>query len=189
MLLLKPGTTMKFPLTVKMDALKQNKAEVSVDAGELGLTLVNGKQTIAIAIQHVPYAPGGINYVETNSDVISGIFSGCVMSIYLAGGKRRVAHVHTGDDAGTGLDCKSTFKALLNSPGYAEQFSFKPFRRSDDMVAAAIAMKTQFGAEGCATFGYVTKGNICYSLFTRKVSTHEYVIENVEQRTDGFVFG
>lgn len=189
MLLLTAGTTMKFPLTVKMETAKQNKNEVSLAAGELALTLVNGKQTTAISLHHVPYAPAGINYAQTNGDVLSGIFSGCVMSIYKVGGIRRVAHVHTGDDAGAGLDCKDTMKALLNAPNNSEQFSFKPFRRSDDTLAISIATKTKFGASGCATFGYVTAGNICYSLFTRKVSAHEYVIESVVKRTDGFIFG
>lgn len=189
MLLLTPGTTIKFPLTVKMSTANQNKAEVSIDTGELALTMVNGKQTVAVSIVHVPYAPGGINYAETNGDVLSGIFSGCVMTIYTVSGRRRVAHVHTGDDAGPGLDCKDTMKALLASPTYAEHFSFKPFRSSDQGVAVAIAAKTQFGAQGCATFGYVTAGNICYSVFTQRVSPHEYVVHDVQKRTDGYVFG
>ena len=179
-----PGVTMKFPLSVKMDTVKKNVEECSVNTGPLALTLVRGKLTSAIRINHVPYAPGGVNYVETTGDVISGIFSGCVMAIYTHNGNRRVGHVHTGDDAGANLDCKDFMKALLASPGYHAVFQFKPFEKArDGDRAVAIASKTAFGANGCCTFGLVTAANECYSLYTRKVSGFEYVIEAVEDRT------
>src|SRR5687768_18153782 len=117
---LTPGTTMKFPLSVKMSVTNQNLNECSIEAGPLALTLANGPRTSAVMVHHVPYAPGGINYAETSGPVLSGIFTGCVMSIYHIGGQRRVGHVHTGEDAGAGLDCKSLMKSIGNLV-----FSFK----------------------------------------------------------------
>ncbi len=178
-----PGVTMKFPLGVRMSTVNKRVEECSIDAGALALTLVSGKRITAMKIDHVPYTPGGVNYVETPGDVISGIFSGCVMTVYSVGGKRRVAHVHTGDDAGQGLDCKDFMKTQLKQPGYQPVFSFKPFDKAvDGDRAVRIAVKTAFGAEGCATFGLVTSFGNYYSLFTRKVSNSEYVIEEVEDR-------
>lgn len=180
---LTPGTTIKFPLSVKMSTVKQQKNECTIDTGPLALTLVNGKYTSAITVDWVPYAPGGINYLESDHDVLSGIFSGCVMASYTCAKRRRVAHVHTGDDAGAGLDCKDLMKTLLAS-SYAPVYAFKPFDRNADVdVAVGIAMKTKFGAEGCAPFGLVTAANTYHVIFTRKVSIHEYVIESVKDKS------
>jgi len=181
---LTPGTTIKFPLSVKMSTVKQQKNECCIETGPLALTLVNGKNTSAIQLDWVPYAPGGINYVESDGDVLSGIFSGCVMTSYRAQGKRRVAHVHTGDDAGAGLDCKDLMAKLLAST-YSRLFAFKPFDRHADVdTAVNISMKTKFGAEGCAPFGLITKANTYHTLFTRKVSVSEYVIESVSDKAN-----
>ena len=103
---------MKFPLSIKMSTVNQQKAKCSIDVGPLALTLVNGKQTSAIRVDWLPNTPGGINYVESDHDVLSGIFTGCVMVTYSAAKQRRVAHVHTGDNAGDGLDCKDLMKGL-----------------------------------------------------------------------------
>src|SRR5512138_2550436 len=181
---LSSGTTIKFPLSVKMSTVPQKKNECSLQTGPLALTLVNGKRTSAIQLDWVPYAPGGINYVESDGDVLSGIFSGCVMTSYLANGKRRVAHVHTGDDAGEGLDCKDLMAGLLAST-YSRLFAFKPFDRNVDVeVAVNISMKTKFGAEGCAPFGLITKANTHHTVFTRKVSISEYLIESVAEKSN-----
>lgn len=180
---LTPGTTIKFPLSVKMSTVNQQKAECSIDVGPIALTLVNGKQTSAVKIDWVPYTPGGINYLASDHDVLSGIFSGCVMSIYSAAKQRRVAHVHTGDDAGAGLDCKDLMKGLLGS-SYTPIYAFKPFDRNSDVdVATRISLKTTFGAQGCAPFGLATASNTYHVLFTRKVSNSEYVIEEIRDKS------
>lgn len=180
---LTPGTTMKFPLSVKMSTVNQQKAECSIDVGPLALTLVSGKQTSAVRVDWVPYAPGGINYLESDHDVLSGIFTGCVMATYSAAKQRRVAHVHTGDDAGAGLDCKDLMKGLLGGT-YAPIYSFKPFDRNSDVdIYTRITQKTTFGAQGCAPFGLVTAANTYHVIFTRKVSNSEYVVEEVRDRS------
>jgi hypothetical protein len=180
---LTPGTTIKFPLSVRMSTVNQQKNECSLETGPLALTLVNGKQTSAIKVDWVPYAPGGINYVESDHDVLSGIFTGCVMSSYYSAKKRRVAHVHTGSDAGEGLDCKDLMKNLL-STSYAPIFSFKPFdKKVDSGIAEPICMKSTFGSFGCAPFGLVTVSNSYHVIFTLKISNHEYVIESVKDKS------
>ena len=181
---LTPGTTIKFPLSVKMSTVKQSKNECRIDTGPLALTLVNGKNTSAILLDWVPYAPGGINYIESDGDVLSGIFSGCVMTSYTSQGRRRVAHVHTGDDAGPGLDCKDLMTTLLAN-SYMRLFSFKPFDRNADVSTAVdISLKTKFGAEGCAPVGLINKGNSYHTIFTRKVSVSEYIIESVKDKAN-----
>jgi len=179
---LTPGTTIKFPLSVKMSTVNQNKNECNIDTGPIALTLVNGKQTSAIQVDWVPYAPGGINYMASDHDVLSGIFTGCVMASYSAAKQRRIAHVHTGDDAGAGLDCKDLMKNLL-ATSYAPIFAFKPFdKHADGAVAEAICLKTTFGGFGCAPFGLITASNTYHVIFTRKVSNSEYVIESVRDK-------
>ena len=51
---LTPGTTIKFPLSVKMSTVKQQKNECCIETGPLALTLVNGKNTSAIQLDWVP---------------------------------------------------------------------------------------------------------------------------------------
>jgi hypothetical protein len=180
---LTPGTTIKFPLSVKMSTVNQRKNECTIDTGPLALTLVNGKQTSALMVDWVPYAPGGINFLASDSDVLSGIFTGCVMASYLSAKQRRVAHVHTGDDAGADLDCKDLMKNLL-ATSYAPVFAFKPFDRNSDVdIATGIAMKTTFGSFGCAPFGLITAANSYHVIFTRKVTNSEYVIEAVRDKS------
>ena len=180
---LKPGTTIKFPLSVKMSTVNQQKNECSIETGPLALTLVAGK-TSAIVLDWVPYSPGGINSMASDGDVLSGIFTGCVMSTYRNAGRRSVAHVHTGDDAGADLDCKGLMKTLL-AGSYSPIFSFKPFdKHADGNIAEAICAKSPFGGFGCAPFGLVTKSNTYHVLFTRKVSNSEYLIESVMDKSN-----
>jgi|GEM_PF-2215826 len=176
---LKPGVTIKFPLSLKFSTVKKNVEECSLDAGPLALTLVNGKTTSAVSIDFMPHTPGGVNYCESNKDVMSGIFTGCIMSTYKFKGRRRVAHVHTGLDAGPNTDCKDFMKGLMKSADYMETIHFKPFDgKRDAAKAIAIASKTKFGASGCCVFGLVTANNKCYSIFTQKIGSHEYLIED-----------
>lgn len=186
---LTPGTTFKFPLSVKMETKKMDKVECSLDTGPLALTLVNGNSSSAIMVSHVPYTPGGINYVETDGEVLSGIFTGCVMTVYTHSGNRRVAHVHTGPHAGEGLDCKDLMRDLLRSGSYRSVFAFKPYDEKSDLdTFLGIAGKTPLADRGVATFGLVTAGNTCHSIFTRKVTAHEYVVEDVQTKTFPYVF-
>lgn len=181
---LKPGTTIKFPLGVKFSTNTQNVVECSIDAGPLALTIVDGQKTSASTVTFMPHAPGGVNYAETAGDVMSGIFTGCVMSAYKINGKRRVAHVHTGLDAGPNKDCKNFMKGLMNKPAYTAVVHFKPFDGARDAdKAIQIAQKTTFGAAGCCVFGLITSANKCYSIFTQKIGSHEYLIEDCVDMT------
>lgn len=186
---LTPGTTFKFPLSVKMSTNKVEKQECSIDVGPLALTLSDAKRSLAEKVDHVPYTPGGINYVQTDGEVLSGIFTGCVMSVYTCNGKRRVAHVHTGPDAGPGLDCKDLMRDLLKGGSCKSVFAFKPYDQNVDLdTFLGIAGKTPLADQGVAVFGLVTAGNTGHSIFTRKVSPHEYVVEEVKQKTFPYVF-
>lgn len=186
---LTPGTTFKFPLTVRMSTKNAAKEECSIDTGPLALTLVNGRKSSALTVTHVPYTPGGINYAETDGDVLSGIFTGCVMTIYTHAAKRRVAHVHTGTDAGPGLDCKDLMKSLLASPSYGSVFAFKPYDENADLdTFLGIASTMPRADRDVATFGLVTGANKCYAIFTRKVSDHEYTVDQVKQKNFPYVF-
>ena len=176
---LKSGVTIKFPLSLKFSTTTQNVTECSIEAGPLALTLVDGKTSSAVRVDFMPHAPGGVNYCESNGDVLSGIFTGCIMSTWKFKGRRRVGHVHTGLDAGPDKDCKDFTKGLMKSKNYLELIHFKPFDGNRDTVKAIeIAMKTKFGASGCCVFGLVTSNNKCYSIFTKKIGNHEYLIED-----------
>ncbi|MGJ8641001.1 MAG: hypothetical protein ACSHYA_16540 [Opitutaceae bacterium] len=157
--------------------------ECNLSAEQIAVTFVRDGKSSAELVNFVPYAPGGINYFETNGDVMSGIFSGCVMTAYTYKNVRRVCHVHTGDDAGPGLDCKSLMKTMLDSADYNNLLSFKPFTREDADIAIDISMRSNHGAQGCATFGLLTNSNKAYAIMTRKISNHEYVVEKVIEKT------
>lgn len=182
---LKNGTTIKFPLSVKFSTNTQNVVECSLDASPLALTLVEGQKTTAQTVNFMPHAPGGVNYIESNGDVMSGIFTGCVMSAYKCNHRRRVAHVHTGTDAGPNKDCKNFMRDLMKKPGYAPVIHFKPFDGARDAdKAVKIAQQTNFGAAGCCVFGLITSNNKCYSIFTRKIGSHEYLVEDCVDMTN-----
>jgi hypothetical protein len=179
-----PGTTMKFPLSVKMEVAKQNKTECALETGPMALTLARGQRTSAVMLHHVPYAPGGINYAATGGPVLSGIFTGCVMTIYNSGGQRRVGHVHTGEHAGAGLDCKALMKGIGNLV-----FAFKPYDQNADFESfLGIATQHPSHDQGVATFGLVTGANKCYAIFTHKMSVHEYVIKEVKEKLVPYQF-
>ena len=182
---LKPGVTLKFPLSVKFSTSVKNVEECSVEALPMALTIVENNKTSAVLINFMPHAPGGVNYFETNGDVISGNFTGCIMSTYRVGGKRRVAHVHTGTDAGANRCCKTFMKGLLKMHSYTSINNFKPFDGNSDATRGIdICLRSRFGANGCVTFGLVTSNNKPYSIFTRKIGPHEFLIEGVVDQTD-----
>jgi hypothetical protein len=149
-----------------------------LDRKQFGRPLAANNVNSAERVNFLPHAPGGVNYYQTDEDVLSGIFTGCVMSIYKHNDTRRVAHVHTGNDAGPNLDCKDFMRELMEQQGYNGVFHFKPFDGArDEDKAIKIAQQTQFGAAGCGIFGFVTATNHCYSIFTRKTDNYVYVIE------------
>ncbi|MBL4798814.1 MAG: hypothetical protein JKY50_15465 [Oleispira sp.] len=177
---IKKGVTLKFPLSVKFSTTVKNVEECSVDALPLALTIIDSDRTTAAKINFMPHTPGGVNYYETNGDVMSGNFTGCVMSTYQVGGKRRVAHVHTGTDAGPNRCCKTFMKGLIAQPSHTSLNNFKPFDGARDVTkATAICVSSSFGANGCVTFGLVTAGNKPYSILTRKIGSHEFLVEDV----------
>ena len=177
---IKAGVTLKFPLGVKFSTPVKNVEECSVDALPLALTIIDGSRTAALKVNFMPHAPGGVNYYETSGDVMSGNFTGCVMSTYSVGGKRRVAHVHTGVDAGPNRCCKAFMKGLITGASHTSVNNFKPFDGGRDSVKGVeICRSSSFGANGCVTFGLVTAGNKPYSIMTRKIGSHEFLVEAV----------
>lgn len=181
---LKPGVTLKFPLSVKFSTTIKNVEECSIEALPMALTIVEKNKTSAVLMNFMPHTPGGVNYFETNGDVMSGNFTGCIMSTYRVGGKRRVAHVHTGTDAGADRCCKVFMKNLLKTQSHTSINNFKPFDGNRDGARGIdICMRSQFGANGCVTFGLVTSNNKPYSIFTRKIGSHEFLIEKVVDQT------
>lgn len=175
------GVTIKFPLNTDFTASNQHVNECSDRVRDITLNLSSGNYATTHRVKFVPYAPGGVNYAETNGEVLSGFFTGCVMTVYTYQGRRRVGHVHTGSDAGANLDCKRFMGDLLRDPmsGYREVTSFKPYDGArDSQRYMDIARTTAFGAQGCAVLGLVSATtNRCYSIFTRKIGKYEYVVE------------
>jgi hypothetical protein len=185
----KPGVILKLPLGLRFNTIKQNANECSVEASPLAVTFVKGGKSTAKLINFVPYAPAGINYVETDGDVLSSHFSGCILSTYTVNSKRRVAHVHTGEDAGAGLCCKEPMKKLLNSTSYTSIKNFQPYCDADLGIAMKIIQDSAFGIQGLVTFGLVTSMNHEFSIFTRKLSSHEFlIVEVVDQKNRPYKF-
>ncbi len=187
---LAPGTTLKFPLSLKFQCKNPaGNGEVSSGAEPIAVTIVDGSTT-AEQIDFVPHAPGGINYIQSDGDVLSGMFTGCVMSAYQVAGKRRVAHVHTGTDAGADRCNKATMKALLNGASHRPLVSFKPYEDADNTKYVDICMKTALGPKGCAVFGLVTADQSCYAIFTQAMGTHEYkIVHVVDKSAQNYQFG
>tara|TARA_B110000240_G_scaffold30306_1_gene32200 strand:- start:16 stop:474 length:459 start_codon:yes stop_codon:yes gene_type:complete len=146
-------------------------------AKPLAFHIIAGNLTRAAKVTFVPYMGGNINYCETsgNDDVMSGMFTGCIMSTYKVGDKRRVAHVHAGEPN----DCKDVMKKLLDLN--TEINSFKPYedRRDGDFVFKNIGRDFM-------VFGVVTAANIPYSIFTKrdpnKKDYHVVKVENQRSR-------
>ena len=170
-------------------------SEFTVEAERTAITLHQSSgtgATSAVEVVWVPHCPGNINYAATDTnDVLSGMFTGCVMSTYTAGGERRVAHVHTGDDAGEGTDCKDTMQQLL-AGAYTSVANFKPFDRrtgTDETLYMEIAMASGRGANGCMVMGLVTTANRCFSLFLQPLTTASFMlVRKIERRHDSFQY-
>lgn len=187
---LKSGMTIKFPLSMKYSTAPKAVEECSIEALPTALTIVDGKKTVAIRVNFLPHTPGGVNYYETTGDVLSGNFTGCIMSTYEFLGKRRVAHVHTGDDAGPNTCCKDFMKDCLADNSYNSVKNFKPFDGNRDFAKVAkIAASSQYGANGCVTFGLVTSNNSIFSIYTKKIGAHEFLVDSVvNQNASQYIF-
>lgn len=176
--IIKEGVILRFPLNFKeQEPSPRTRKECSVMAKPLAFHIIAGNLTRAAKVTFVPYMGGNINYCETsgNDDVMSGMFTGCIMSTYKVGDKRRVAHVHAGEPN----DCKDVMKKLLDLN--TEINSFKPYedRRDGDFVFKNIGRDFM-------VFGVVTAANIPYSIFTKrdpnKKDYHVVKVENQRSR-------
>lgn len=175
--IIKEGVILRFPLNFKEEEVYHGTRKFcSVMAKPLAFHIIAGNLTRAAKVTFVPYMGGNINYCETsgNDDVMSGMFTGCIMSTYKVGDKRRVAHVHTGD----ARDCKKLMKDLLDLN--TEINSFKPYedRRDGDFVFKNIGRDFM-------VFGVVTAANIPYSIFTKRDPNKKdyHVVKVVNQRS------
>ncbi len=162
----------------KFSTVNQNGNACSLDVETIAVTMSAPKELdSACTFVWLPYAPGGVNYYEGPDEVVSGLFTGCYMSFYTVGGKRRVAHVNTGSDAPP--DCKDFFMAQP----FAGRSNFKPFSRDRDSARfAAICTQTKFGSFGCAVLGLVDPNNICYSVFLKKLEKCDFEVADVIQQ-------
>ena len=175
--IIEEGVILRFPLNFKeQEPSPRTRKECSVMAKPLAFHIIAGNLTRAAKVTFVPYMGGNINYCETsgNDDVMSGMFTGCIMSTYKVGDKRRVAHVHAGEPN----DCKDVMKKLLES--YTEINNFKPYEdsRDSDFVIKDIGVDFK-------VFGVVTAKNIPYSIFTKRAPNKKdyHVVKVVDQRS------
>lgn len=181
-----PGVTIRFPDILRFEVGGTKKiVECSDRVEDIPITLQNGDYSVVQSVKFIPYAPGGVNYAETNADVLSGFFTGCVMTIYTRDGVRRVGHVHTGAAYGP-VDCRDFMRGLLRNPfsTYREISSFKPYENINAQLFLDIAGRApQFFGGGCRVFGLVSSTNRCFSVFTRSIGTHEYLVEKCIDNT------
>jgi len=175
--IIKEGVILRFPLNFKEEEVYHGTRKFcSVMAKPLAFHIIAKNSTRAAKVTYIPYTGGNINYCETsgNDDVMSGMFTGCIMSTYKVGDKRRVAHVHAGEPN----DCKDVMKKLLDLN--TEINSFKPYedRRDGDFVFKNIGRDFM-------VFGVVTAANIPYSIFTKRDPNKKdyHVVKVVNQRS------
>ena len=180
--IIKEGVILRFPLNFKEEEVYHGTRKFcSVMAKPLAFHIIAKNSTRAAKVTYIPYTGGNINYCETsgNDDVMSGMFTGCIMSTYKVGDKRRVAHVHAGEPN----DCKDVMKKLLDLN--TEINSFKPYenRRDGDWCIKNIGYALK-------TFGVVTAENIPYSIFTKidPITKDYHVLKVVDQRSRPYKF-
>jgi hypothetical protein len=174
---LQPGVELKFPLTTKYSATKQKVNECSLGAETIAATVTSAtNRGSACTFTWLPHAPGGVNYFEGDGEVVSGIFTGCVMSIYKVDGKRRVAHVHTGSDGAE--CCKAYFRGLLNGQAHSVVGNFKPYSGDRDLARCATIMQSSplFQAP---VLGLVSSDDKCYSVFLKKMAPNHFAVDSV----------
>ena len=139
------------------------RQECSSEVRGINLEISTGDQIRKQGITFIPHMIGGINFHEAlgTEDVMSGIFTGCVMSTYKVGDKRRVAHVHTGDGDKC---CRALMKSKMG--GYTSIKNFKPWDDSRDGLWFVNEVGYKNGK--FMTFGVVTAQNEQYSIFTKE---------------------
>ena len=119
-----------------------------------------------------------VNFYEPlqNEDIMSGDFTGCVMSTYKVNDKRRIGHVHTGG----GISCRLAMKHAIET-GLTLIKAFKPYDDGEDFP---LYQKNSRYSCNFTTFGVVTAKNEQFSIFTMKPpQSNEYtVIKVVEQK-------
>lgn len=161
---------------------KGNKDEMSSNTKPLNLTIVNQQverrwcglskkivpKQVLCTVKWVPFAPNAINYIELDKSevVVSGYFSGCVMSRYKRKDKKvRVAHISTGAEQ----DTKEEWKKITEEAGI-EYSQFKPFGPGQPKAAKVL--------------GVITGDNKLYTVWCKPVLTDLEVIAIDEQQKD-----
>jgi len=144
------------------------RQECSSEVRRINLEISTGDQIRKQGITFIPHMIGGINFHEAlgTEDVMSGIFTGCVMATYKVGDKRRVAHVHTGKGFGPNQCCRK--EMIENMKGYTSIKNFKPFdeERDGQWIDKEVYPVCYREGKGFHTFGVVTAQNEQYSIFT-----------------------
>lgn len=174
---LRPGVMIEVNRRLSTGESSYQPSEVSEEAQEItislkGVRLGKGKNARVVDITrriiYLPYYEGKINYVETDTAVLSGPFTGCFMPVYQVDDKRRVAHVHTGTNA----DCKGLMSDLLEQENYQLINCFKPFNRFDVNFRLKRLMQNSGASSAYAffAFGLVTSQNSFYSIYVERIS-------------------
>ncbi|WP_227993459.1 RHS repeat-associated core domain-containing protein, partial [Shewanella sp. YLB-07] len=128
----------------------------------------------------LPYVEGRISYAGSEGSVISPRFTGCLMSTYIVGGERRVAHTHASKSSD---DMKGAMKSLLSQPGNKEESTFKPFSIDDDFSLYAKIQSEH--SKPPVVFGLVTEDNKNYSIFTyQPTSTKQFNVVAILDRSN-----
>ncbi len=178
--LLKVGATMRLPPNTRLSSLPENGAEVSKGVETVSVSVTpSGGVASSVSVVLLPHCPGAVNYAASTSEVLSGIFTGCIMASYHVTGARRVAHVHTGNDGGP--DCKAYFRDLFQQANYNQVGCFKPYDGARDGDAYAPEIMAS-GSKQPGVFGIITADNKLYSIYCRKESAIEYVVAGVFHR-------
>lgn len=100
----------------------------------------------------LPWVGDALNYVESQGkDVLSGPFTGCVMTAYTRNGSRRVGHVAT-------PGCNELWMAMKKEGTVKVLSEFKP----TDVITGATAGTLTKG--GPSWFGLITADDKCYSM-------------------------
>lgn len=176
--ILEKGLEINFPINTRMSENAPENSESSIGATKIAVTYVrpNGSEG-ATVINWLAHGYGFINYFETSEEVVSGIFTGCIMTSYKRGGAKRVAHVHTDVD---GSDQKKNYEDNIKKREGVEVLKdFKPFdkdRAGDEKAITALTTASQTGIIEGVTFGIITADNRAYSVFLKKTKKNSFVV-------------
>ena len=127
-------------------------------------------------VAFVPYSPAKVNYIQTDKTVISGRFSGCIMSAFQYNGHRRIAHVSasgTGGDTAIVADCKDYMSQLLRQPEYESILHFKPANPTSWKEYHRYNRKHKiFNPDALIILGIVDRDNRGYSVIASRIRGH-----------------